>query len=76
MEPENMKENTGGPNENGVYKLGVEGRLTRLETTVDEIKNNHLKHIEDKIDKITWLIVTGVIGVAANLLNVLVSHLK
>lgn len=36
--------------ENGSYKLGVEQRLSKLETLVTEIKDNHLKHIEDKID--------------------------
>lgn len=34
------------------YKLNIEGRLTRLETIVTEIKNNHLAHIEKKIDAI------------------------
>ena len=60
-------------NGNGRYKLSVEQRLTRLETIVDEIKNNHLVHIEAKIDKMTWLVVTSLVGVVANLANILMT---
>lgn len=51
---------------NGQYKLSVEQRLTRLETVVDEIKNNHLNHIETKVDRITWLLVVTCVGLVAN----------
>lgn len=37
---------------NGQYKLSIEGRITRLETLVNEIKTNHLFHIEKKIDSL------------------------
>jgi len=36
--------------ENGQYKIGIEGRLSKLETKVEEIANNHLKHIDAKLD--------------------------
>mgnify|MGYP001590451749 CR=1 FL=1 len=60
-------------NGNGNYKLNMEQRMTRLETIVDEIKKNHLVHIESKIDKMTWLVVTSLVGVIANLVNILIT---
>lgn len=58
---------------NGQYKLSIEQRLTRLETVVDEIKNNHLVHLEEKLDKLIWLVVASLVGVVANLLNVIIK---
>ena len=49
--------------ENGEYKISIEQRLTTLEVTVDEIKNNHLAHIQDKLDKAYLLVVTTLITV-------------
>ena len=60
-------------NGNGKYKLGMEQRMTRLETIVGEIKDNHLVHIEGKIDKMSWLVITSLIGVVANLVNILMT---
>lgn len=58
------------PTKNGQYKITVEHRITRLETDVSEIKDNHLPHLQkgidknnDKIDKLLWLAVTTLIGV-------------
>ena len=48
------------------YKLSIEQRLTRLETIVDEIKNNHLVHIEAKIDRVTWFILVTLVGVVVS----------
>ena len=50
-------------------RLSIEQRLTCLETTVNEIKNNHLVHIEAKIDRIQWLLIVTLIGLIANLLQ-------
>ena len=52
-------------NGNG-YKLSIEQRLTKLETIVDEIKNNHLVHIEAKIDRVTWFILVTLVGVVVS----------
>lgn len=52
---------------NGEYKLGVESRLTSLEVTVEEIKDNHLVHIQHSIDRITWLLVTTLISALVGL---------
>ena len=50
-------------------RLSIEQRLTCLETTVNEIKNNHLVHIEAKVDRIQWLLIVTLIGLIANLLQ-------
>ena len=55
--------------ENGMYKLSVEQRLTRLETTVAEIRDNHLPHLEMKMNWAVGLLI-------ANLGGVIVSFIK
>jgi len=54
---------------NGQYKISVEQRLSRIETIVDEIKNNHLVHLEAKMDRMNWLIIVSLVGVLANLIS-------
>lgn len=56
------------------YKLSVEGRMSKLETLVTEIKDNHLAHIQDKLDQFQWLIITTLIGVIADLLLRFIPH--
>lgn len=58
------------PTKNGQYRVTIEHRITRLETDVSEIKDNHLPHLQkgieknnDKIDKLLWLAITTLIGV-------------
>ena len=48
----------------------IKERLAKLETMVGDIMNNHLAHIDKKIervqkkqDKITWLIITTLITI-------------
>lgn len=57
-------------NENGTYKLSTEKRLTTLEQNylslkddISELKNNHLAHLEKKIDRIHWLLVTALVSI-------------
>ena len=38
--------------ENNKYKLSVENRLTRVETTLGEVVNNHLPHLQEGIETI------------------------
>ncbi len=52
---------------NGRYKITVENRLTTVETHLDEIRENHLPHIQAKVDKIMWLLITILAGVAIDL---------
>ena len=68
-------------NGNGQYKLGVEHRLTKLEGTLDgfgktlmEVKNNHLVHLQEAVDKIQkkmwyglWFVVVTLVGVVIDL---------
>lgn len=44
-------------------ELDVEGRLSRVESTLDIIRDNHLTHMQSDIDKIDtrlWYVVGGV----------------
>lgn len=36
--------------ENGQYKISMEQRMTRVETRLDDIIDNHLAHIQKDID--------------------------
>lgn len=51
------------------YSGSMRERLTRMETMVDEIRNNHLVHLEAKVDRITWLIIVTLVGIVANLID-------
>lgn len=55
------------PNGQTTYKLSIEGRLTRVETQLEDIRINHLPHLEDKMNRIIWLLVTTLAGVAVSL---------
>lgn len=46
--------------------IDVERRLTKLETSVEEIKNNHLVHLQGTVDKILWLIITTLLGIVVH----------
>jgi hypothetical protein len=57
--------------------LEIESRLTKLETSLDEVKNNHLAHmardikdIAGKIDKIQWFFITSLVGILMLLIRV------
>lgn len=39
------------------YKVGIENRLTAVETKLDEIINNHLSHLDAKVDKVIWALI-------------------
>ena len=54
-------------------RIGIEQRLSCLETTVNEIKNNHLVHIEAKIDRIQWLFILTLVGIVADLISKVVQ---
>ena len=54
---------------NNDYKIKIEQRLTRVETTLQEISENHLPTLEKKIDRIQWLLVITLIGVIVELLT-------
>ena len=45
----------------------VKERITRLETKVDDVMTNHLPHIQKKVDRIQWLIITTLVTVVVGL---------
>ena len=49
------------------YKLSLENRITKLETSVEEIRINHLPHLEAKVDRITWLALTSLATMVVNM---------
>lgn len=54
---------------NGQYKVDIERRITSLEVTLTEIVENHLPHIEAKVDKLTWLLITNLTAIIFLLLQ-------
>ena len=51
--------------------LILNGKIKLLDQKIDLLMNNHLKHIEDKINtiyKVLWLVVTLSIGALADLI--------
>ena len=65
---------------NGDYKLKVGERIATLEAhyneickEIAEIKDNHLTHLQNKVDQLQWLIVTtlvtAVIGLALRIFD-------
>ena len=53
---------------NGNGKL-IEHRLTKLEVNVNEIKNNHLPHIERKVDWLIGLVITSLIAIIVSFIK-------
>ena len=51
------------------YKISVEKRLTTIETTLAEIVDNHLKHMDAKLSWILGLFVSALITLIFLLLN-------
>lgn len=62
-----------GLNGNGEYKLGVESRLTGLEVIVNEIRKNHLPHLQVAVDRIQWLLVTTLVSVVTGVIILLIK---
>ena len=62
---------------NGIKdRLNIEKRLATLEASVNEMKTNHLPHLQLKMDKlykkmdrIQWLLVITLIGIIAGLIQ-------
>jgi len=56
-------------NKNQDYRIGIESRLRTVEVKIDEIILNHIPHLQNKIDKIQWLLITNLIGLIFLLLQ-------
>ena len=47
-------------------RINIERRLTSLEERLTEILENHLPHLETKLDRLQWLIVTTLVAIIAS----------
>tara|TARA_B100000029_G_scaffold107923_1_gene99203 strand:+ start:2005 stop:2214 length:210 start_codon:yes stop_codon:yes gene_type:complete len=55
----------------------VEVSVAKLETKLDIIANNHLKHLQDDVSsirKILWWLFSGVTGALISLIFLLIQH--
>ena len=43
--------------------IEIENRITQLEVRVEDLIQNHIPHLEKKIDRIQWLLVTNLLAV-------------
>ena len=48
---------------NGNYKISIESRMTSLEVKLEDLIKNHIPHLQTKIDRIQWLLVTNLLAV-------------
>lgn len=51
------------------YKIGVEARLTKVETKLDELMTNHLVHLDAKVDRITWMLIASLAALTFDLIK-------
>ena len=47
--------------------LQIESRLTSVEEGLNEIRTNHLPHIDSKLDRLLWFLVTTAFALASGL---------
>ena len=55
----------------------VEIQVAKLDTKLDIIANNHLKHLQDdltSIRKILWWLFSGITGALISLIFILIQH--
>lgn len=45
-------------------------RIDRVESSIDEIKTNHIAHLDKKFDKIIWLIITTLVAIVLHAVGV------
>ena len=53
--------------------LQVESRLTKVEESLEEIKTNHLPHMDAKLDRLLWFIATSSFGAAISLVYIILK---
>ena len=54
---------------NAKRNIEIENRLTRLEESLTDLKENHVPHLEAKLDRIQWLLITTMLALLINLAN-------
>ena len=55
---------------NAKRNIEIENRLTRLEESLTDLKENHVPHLEAKLDRIQWLLITTMLALLINLANI------
>lgn len=55
--------------------IEIESRLTRLEESIDDLKNNHIVHLGAKLDKVLFWVFTTLFGFALSIIGGLVLFL-
>ena len=53
----------------------IKERLIALEVKMDAMLNNHFPHLEDKVDRIQWLLVTTLISVCVSFIGIIATLL-
>ena len=53
--------------------IQIETRLTSVETKLEELTSNHLPHIEAKIDRLLWFIMTSAISMVIGLAYIVIK---
>lgn len=52
-------------------ELLVATRLTALEEKIDNLANNHFEHLEKKVDRMLWFILTTLTAVVVHAVGVI-----
>ena len=61
--------------ENKEEILKIYGSIDLINQRIDNIENNHLKHIQKSIDRIQWVMTAISLGVLAQVLVLVTNHL-
>ena len=61
--------------ENKEEILKIYGSIDLINQRIDTIENNHLKHLQKSVDKIQWVITAIGLGVLAQVLVLVTTHL-
>lgn len=48
-------------------------RISRIEKSIEELKNNHIAHLDQKFDRITWLLITTLVAVVVHAIGVIIN---
>ena len=61
--------------ENKEEILKIYGSIDLINQRIDTIENNHLKHIQKSVDRISWVMTGRGLGVLAQVLVLITKHL-
>jgi hypothetical protein len=61
-------------NTNGEFRGSVQEAIANLKEDIKDIRENHLSHIQDRLDKLTLAVIVAALGLIANLVVALSSR--